>query len=206
MNNRTPELLIATRNEGKAREFASLLGATRLRVRSLAEFPRALEVEETGATFAENAALKARAYARATGLWTLADDSGLEVDALGGAPGVFSARYGGLPTDEARTAHLLEELARTGDAARRARFVCVIALALPPSDRLQLFEGTCEGRIAHAPRGRNGFGYDPVFIPDGHGQTFGELSDETKARLSHRSRALRKALACLRQRLRPEEA
>lgn len=202
MTKHTPELLVATRNEGKAREFAALLGAAPLRVRSLADFPHAPEVEETGATFAENAALKARAYASATGLWTLADDSGLEVDALGGAPGVFSARYGGLATDAGRTARLLEELARTNDRARRARFVCVIALALPPSDRLHLFEGTCEGRIARAPRGTHGFGYDPVFCPDGYRQTFGELPDETKANLSHRARALQKALAFLHQLLR----
>jgi XTP/dITP diphosphohydrolase len=206
MKNQSPELLIATRNEGKTREFASLLGTAPLRVRSLAEFPHAPEVEETGVTFAENASLKARAYACATGLWTLADDSGLEVDALGGAPGVFSARYGGLPTDVARTARLLEELALTNDPERRARFVCVIALALPPSDRLHLFEGTCEGRIARAPRGPNGFGYDPVFIPDGYEQTFGELPDQTKARLSHRSRALQQTMAFLRRLLWPEEA
>ncbi|HYO62317.1 MAG TPA: RdgB/HAM1 family non-canonical purine NTP pyrophosphatase [Pyrinomonadaceae bacterium] len=203
MTHREPELLIATRNEGKARELAAMLRGSRLRVRSLAEFPQAPEVEETGLTFAENAALKARAYADATGLWTLADDSGLEVAALGGEPGVRSARYGGLATDAERTARLLEELARTNDAERRARFVCVIALALPPSDRLHFFEGTCEGRIARAPAGSHGFGYDPVFCPDGYEQTFGQLPDETKEQLSHRARALARALAFLNRLLRP---
>ncbi|HEV2764672.1 MAG TPA: RdgB/HAM1 family non-canonical purine NTP pyrophosphatase [Pyrinomonadaceae bacterium] len=198
----TPELLIATRNEGKAREFAQMLRDFPLRVRGLAEFPDTTEVEETGATFAENASLKARAYAAQTGLWTLADDSGLEVEALGGAPGVYSARYGGLLTDAERTAHLLEELARTGDPERRARFVCVIALSLPPAPDIRLFEETCEGRIARAPLGGFGFGYDPVFVPDGHRHTFGELPANAKDQLSHRARALRKALDFLRQMLR----
>jgi XTP/dITP diphosphohydrolase len=199
----TSELLIATRNAGKVREFASLISDTpQLRIRSLSEFPHTTEVEETGATFEENAALKARAYAAQTGLWTLADDSGLEVDALGGEPGVFSARYGGLQADDAeRTALLLKNLEASNDSRRRARFVCVIAVFHPSGNELNLFRGHCEGRIAHAPRGTSGFGYDPVFIPDGYRQTFGELPSELKHQLSHRALAIRAALDFIRRQL-----
>lgn len=185
------ELLIATHNAGKVREALPLLDGLRLRLRSLTEFPLIGEVEETGATFAENAALKAKGYAAQTGLWTLADDSGLEVAALGGAPGVFSARYGGEGASDAeRTARLLDELARTNDSERRARFVCVIAIADPYASLVHSSTGICEGRIALAPRGEGGFGYDPVFIPDGYQQSFGELPTEIKQRISHRARAL----------------
>jgi XTP/dITP diphosphohydrolase len=185
------ELLIATRNGGKVREVQSLLGDLPLRLRSLAEFPTTGEVEETGATFAENAAIKARAYAAQTGCWTLADDSGLEVEALNGAPGVYSARYGGPEaTDAERIELLLEALARTGDPLRRARFVCVIAVADDSSNLLELFAGTCEGRIAHEARGSGGFGYDPVFVPEGYEQSFGELPPEVKQQISHRAHAL----------------
>ena len=197
------DLLIATRNEGKAREFAELLCELPVRVRRLAEFPHATEVEETGETFAENAALKARAYVAQTGLWALADDSGLEVEALGGAPGVRSARYAGpRASDTERVTRLLAELEKTPDKERRARFVCVVALARPEAPDVELFTGTCEGRIARAPRGSQGFGYDPVFIPDGHAQTFGELSSEIKNRISHRAFALAAAAAFLKQLLR----
>jgi XTP/dITP diphosphohydrolase len=185
------ELLIATSNAGKVREALPLLDGLPLRWRSLAEFPGIAEVEETGATFAENAALKATAYAAQTGLWTLADDSGLEVDALGGAPGIFSARYGGKGASDAeRIARLLDELSRTGDSERRARFVCVIAIADPDARLVNTSTGTCEGSIAFAPRGEGGFGYDPVFIPDGYQESFGELPPELKQRISHRARAL----------------
>ena len=185
------ELLIATHNAGKVRELEILLAGLPLRLRSLAEFPEIVEVEETGATFAENGALKARGYAAQTRLWTLADDSGLEVDALGGAPGVLSARYGGAGASDAeRTARLLAELSRTDDRQRRARFVCVIAIADPAARIAHTSMGTCEGSIALAPRGENGFGYDPVFIPDGYEESFGELSAEIKRRISHRARAL----------------
>jgi XTP/dITP diphosphohydrolase len=192
------ELLIATRNRGKVREVESLLGEMRLPLRSLAEFPATTEVEETGATFAENAAIKAQAYAAQTGCWTLADDSGLEVEALNGTPGVLSARYGGPnATDAERIERLLDALARTGDRLRRARFVSVIALADGSSNLLHLFTGTCEGHIAQEPRGSGGFGYDPVFIPDGYEQSFGELPAEIKQQISHRARALRAALPFL---------
>ena len=197
-NDALPDLLIATSNPGKRREFAYLLADVPLRLHTLAEFPQVSEVEETGATFAENAVLKAQAYCHATGLWTLADDSGLEVAALGGAPGVHSARYSGVgASDEARRQKLLFELARTGDATRRARFVCVIALARPAVSDTQLFTGICAGHIVHASRGEHGFGYDPLFVPDGYAQTFGELSDEIKQHISHRARALAAAKAYL---------
>ena len=193
------ELLIATRNPGKVREVESLLGTYPLRLRSLAEFSAAREVEETGATFAENAAIKAQAYALQTGCWTLADDSGLEVEALDGAPGVHSARYGGagVRSDAARVERLLEALSSTNDTQRRARFICVIAIADAGGKLLDLFTGTCEGRIAHEARGSGGFGYDPIFVPDGYEQSFGELPSEIKQNISHRARALKAALPFL---------
>ncbi len=198
------ELLVATNNAGKLRELTLLLSALPVRLRGLADFPHVAEVEETGTTFAENAALKATTYCHATGLLTLADDSGLEVAALGGAPGVYSARYAGAgATDEMRRQLLLAELARTDDEERRARFVCVIALARPDAASTpQLFTGVCEGHIVHAERGTRGFGYDPIFVPAGYTETFGELSDEIKQSISHRARALTAAGAALIEQLR----
>ena len=195
----TSELLIATRNDGKLDEVRLILhDLHNLSLRSLHDFPESTEVEETGATFAENAALKASAYALQTGKWTLSDDSGLEVDALGGAPGVFSARYAGEgATDAERIELLLSELGRTRDAERRARFVCAISIASPAGEIIDISTGICEGRIAHAPRGHQGFGYDPVFIPEGYEQTFGELTAEEKKALSHRARALSATRALL---------
>ena len=185
-----PELLIATTNPGKIAELTEFFSGLVPRLRSLSEFAATPEAEETGTTFERNAVIKALHYSSHTGLWALADDSGLEVEALGGAPGVFSARYGGSSASyPERMARLLAEVAQTGDAARRARFVCVIALAAPGDERVRTFKGECRGRIAHAPRGSNGFGYDPVFIPDGHAQTFGELPADAKRNLSHRARA-----------------
>jgi XTP/dITP diphosphohydrolase len=192
------ELLIATRNAGKVREVRELLSDLAIALRGLQDFPLTTEVEETGATFAENASIKALAYAAQTGLWAIADDSGLEVDALGGAPGVYSARYAGAHASDAeRIELLLYELERTGDAYRRARFVCAIAVADPQGNIKQVSEGRCEGRIAHAPRGTRGFGYDPVFVPEGHEQSFGELPSEIKAKISHRARALAEARSFL---------
>jgi XTP/dITP diphosphohydrolase len=194
------ELLVATHNEGKTRELVELLAGIPLRLRSLSELPWIEEAEETGATFEENAVLKARHYSSRSGFRSLADDSGLVVDALGGAPGVYSARYGGRGISYAeRMALLLEALGATGDAERRARFVCVIALADPRTGRVETFEGVCEGRIAEAPKGAGGFGYDPLFIPEGYAQSFGELAPEIKQSLSHRSRALSKARQFLRR-------
>lgn len=192
------EIVIATHNTGKLREFQSLLAGIATRLRSLNDFPSIADVEETGKTFSENALLKAQTYAAQTGLWTLADDSGLEVDALGGAPGIFSARYAGAgASDATRINRLLDELSRTGDTERRARFVCVIAIAGPTMKEAQMFTGTCAGRIASAPRGTHGFGYDPIFVPDGYTESFGELSPEIKQEISHRARALKAARAFL---------
>ena len=185
------ELLIATNNAGKIRELCGLLVNLPLRLRQLSEFPQIEEVEETGKTFAENALLKARLYGRQTNFWTLADDSGLEVDALNGAPGVLSARYAGRhATDEERNARLLAELSLTNDEQRTARFICAIALYDPETRATEIFNGTCEGHIAKHPRGHHGFGYDPLFIPSGYTHTFGELSEVVKQQISHRARAL----------------
>ena len=192
------DLLIATKNQGKVRELSELLAGIPLRLRGLAEFPAVPTAEETGATFEENAELKARFYAAHTGLLTLADDSGLEVEALGGAPGVHSARYAGdSATDGERVSRLLRELRGAGDSARRARFVCAVALFVPPAGACEIFLGTCEGRIGHEPRGANGYGYDPVFLPRGYDQTFAQLPGQIKQRISHRARALAAARAYL---------
>jgi XTP/dITP diphosphohydrolase len=186
-----PEPLVATGNAGKIRELTVLLASLPVRLRHLSEFPNIVEVEETGETFAANAELKARLYSRQTNLWTLADDSGLEVDALNGAPGVFSARYGGAHlTNAERNARLLAALSETDEPQRTARFICAIALYEPETETTQIFSGTCEGRISRQPRGNRGFGYDPLFIPAGYDLTFGELHDELKQQMSHRARAL----------------
>lgn len=187
-------LLLATSNPGKRREFVHLLppGIT---VRTLDQVEVTLP-PETGVTFAENAALKAVAGSRQSGLLTLADDSGLEVAALGGAPGVRSARYAGEPpSDERNRVALLAALALEPDASRRARFVCAVCLARDGSI-LATAEGTCLGEIATVPAGANGFGYDPVFrLPDG--RTMAELTDHEKNTLSHRARAYREILPAL---------
>jgi XTP/dITP diphosphohydrolase len=202
--NETPELLVATNNAGKVRELSSALADLPLRLRLLGEFAHVPEAEETGETFAENAALKALYYSAHARVLTLSDDSGLVVDALGGAPGVYSARYVGPEATYAeRMRKLLEELEATGDIERRARFVCVIALAEPSTGELITFEGRCEGRIAREPRGTGGFGYDPVFIPEGHAQTFGELPEEIKRKISHRALAVEAASRHLRDRFEP---
>ena len=193
------ELLVATNNAGKIRELSQLLAGAPLRLRLLSEFGGVAEAEETGTTFAENAVIKALHYSAHAGLLTLSDDSGLAVDALGGAPGVYSARYAGADATYAeRMARLLGEVEATGDTQRRARFVCVIAVADPANNTVETFEGVCEGRLATEPRGTGGFGYDPLFIPDGHERTFGELPAAVKHSLSHRARALAKAVRHLR--------
>jgi len=201
-------LLIATRNDGKVRELRRLLASLPLEPVGLVDAGVVLDVEETGATFEANAETKARAFAEASGLPALADDSGLVVDALGGRPGVHSARFAGVPRSDARNlARLLEELREVPEGRRQARFVCVAALALPAAapawsgwsaGEVRLFRGVCEGRIGFVPRGTDGFGYDPVFLPVGHERTFGELPAELKDALSHRGialRALARALA-----------
>jgi XTP/dITP diphosphohydrolase len=181
-------LLLATGNRGKVRELAELLAPYGLALASLAEFPD-VALPPEGEDYAANAAAKAAAAARGTGLAALGDDSGLEVDALGGAPGPRSARYGGPGLDDAgRCERLLAELeAAQGD--RAARFVCVAALALPDG-ALTVVRGECAGRILDAPRGANGFGYDPVFQPDGYDASMAELPAALKHRISHRGRAL----------------
>src|SRR5215207_7306304 len=184
-------LLVGTRNPGKVKEITSILADSGWSFSSLQEFPDVGEAEENFVTFAENAIAKAQFYACATGLCALADDSGLEVAALGGAPGVFSARYAGENASDAdRRALLLSELAKTADTDRRARFVAVVAIALPNREVLNVSEGICEGTITFAPRGTGGFGYDPLFVPDGYDQTFAELPDTVKNLISHRARAL----------------
>ena len=184
-------LLLGTRNPGKVIEIVSILANSDWSFSSLQEFPNVGEAEENFATFAENAIAKAQFYASATGLCALADDSGLEVEALGGAPGVFSARYAGAHASDAdRRTLLLSELAKVGESNRRARFVAVVAIATPNGEILNISEGTCSGTITFSPRGTGGFGYDPLFIPDGHTQTFAELPDTIKNQISHRARAL----------------
>jgi|SRR6185369_5631301 len=184
-------LLLGTRNPGKVIEIVSILAESGWSFSSLQEFPNVGEAEENFATFAENAIAKAQFYASATGLCALADDSGLEVEALGGAPGVFSARYAGAHASDAdRRSLLLSELGKTGDTTRRARFVAVVAISKPNGEILNVSEGICNGTITFAPRGTGGFGYDPLFIPDGYTQTFAELPDTIKNQISHRARAL----------------
>ncbi len=186
------ELVIATRNRKKVEEIRRILGGLDVELRSLDDFPGCPDVEETGETFAENAALKARAVAAYTGKAALADDSGLVVDALGGEPGVRSARYAGQgATDGQNLRKLLYELRGTPEEARTARFVCVVALA-GPDGTVRSFEGTVEGRVGREPLGVSGFGYDPVFYPEGHGRTFAQMSPAEKDGMSHRGRALRK--------------
>ena len=184
-------LLIATSNAGKLRELRSLLVNLPLELLSFTDFPEIELVEETGSTFAENAALKASGYARQAKVLTLADDSGLVVDALSGRPGVHSARYVRPDaTYPERIALLLAELERTGDSHRTARFVCSMAVAADAGEIVYATEKSCEGRIDKAPRGSGGFGYDPIFVPDEFDQTFAELTAETKNRISHRGLAL----------------
>ena len=188
-----PSILIATRNPGKVKEITFILEDSGWSFSSLQEFENVESPEENGATYSENAIVKARCYALATGMHALADDSGLEVEALAGAPGVFSARYAGENASDAeRRELLLSELEKTDDKDRRARFVSVVAIASPDGAILNLSEGRCEGIITTVPRGTGGFGYDPLFIPDGYDQTFAELPENVKNRISHRARALMK--------------
>lgn len=197
LNAGTP-LLLGTRNPGKIYEIKLILGDLGLDFSSLQEFPDVAVAEENADTYAENAIAKAQFYARATAMPALADDSGLEVEALGNAPGVLSARYAGEDaTDADRRNLLLSELAKTGSENRRARFVCAIAVGDIHGNTLHLSEGICEGMIAVAARGDSGFGYDPLFVPEGYDRTFAELSDEVKNRISHRARALLNLRAAL---------
>ena len=184
-------LVLGTRNPGKVIEITNILADSGCSFCSLEEFVNVEVAEENRNTYGDNAIAKARFYALATGLWALADDSGLEVEALGGAPGVFSARYAGETASDAdRRVLLLSELAKTGDDDRRARFVAAVAIANAAGELLNVSEGVCEGTITFGPRGDGGFGYDPLFIPNGYNQTFAELPENVKNRISHRARAL----------------
>ena len=197
-------LLVATFNDGKLREIRNLLADLPMKLLSLDDFPAIQPVPETGVTFAENASLKAAGYSRQAGMVTLADDSGLEVDALDGAPGVFSARYAeGDASDTARTARLLKQLSNIVGERRSARFVSVIAIADSGGSILHLSKGICEGQISLVARGNFGFGYDPVFLPRGYDSTFAELPPAIKNTLSHRAHALRDARDYLRRLDRP---
>jgi len=188
-----PLLVLATLNPAKGRELVELLGAVPFEIRLLADIPGARLPEETGATYAENALVKARAASTLTGALALGDDSGLEVDALGGAPGLYTARFGGPQLDDrGRLELLLERLRGVPPPRRTARFRCVIALA-GPARAEKVVEGVAEGRIAEAPSGSGGFGYDPVFFYPPLGRTFAELSDTEKATVSHRGLALEAA-------------
>jgi len=194
----TIEILIATHNKGKIREVNDALHSLPVKLRYLDEFSQVCPVNEVGSTYKENAILKALGYAKQTGVCALADDSGLEVDALAGGPGVHSARFGGESlSDHDRIQKLLQALSEQTGAKRGARFVCCMALAgwqLTPgigeAQLLTLVEAKCEGSIADKPRGENGFGYDPLFVPEGYVGTFAELPNEVKARISHRAQAL----------------
>lgn len=191
------ELVVATRNAGKLREIRHLLEGMEITVLGLDAFPGIPEIEEDGDTFAANAAKKAETVARLTGRLCLADDSGLTVAALDGAPGVHSARYAGVQgDDEANNARLVRELNAVPAGQRDAAFHCVMALA-GPGRATELFEGRVAGRILDAPRGCGGFGYDPFFLVDGFGQTMAELPLEQKNLISHRGQALRQVIARL---------
>jgi len=199
-----PKLVIATNNPGKLREFRELLDGCGFELTTPAVLGVPFEPEETGSTFEENATIKAVEAARATGLPALADDSGLEVDHLGGRPGIFSARYAGdgrtdpSLTDEQRAGAVLDELRGVPDGQRSARFRCVIAVATP-AGRVRTVEGVFEGRIAHEARGTGGFGYDPIFLVPELGVTSAELPPERKNAMSHRGEAARKARALLKE-------
>jgi XTP/dITP diphosphohydrolase len=191
------KLLLATGNPGKAREFMALLQDIAIEVVTLRGIDLKLEVKEVGKTYAENAALKALAYGRASGLLTLGDDSGLEVEALGGAPGLYSARYVPLQaaTDADRRAYLLGQL-RGLSRPWHARFHCTVALASPTGE-VHFAEGICPGEIISEERGSNGFGYDPIFLIPELGRTMAELSMVEKNQVSHRARAVKAALPVL---------
>jgi len=185
------KLVLASKNQHKLIELRTILGQLGLEVVLESDVGVDVDVEETGTTFEENSLLKARAVMEASGMAAIADDSGLEVDALNGEPGVYSARFGGLDTDEARTALLLQRLQNVPDDQRTARFVSVVTCVLPDGTVVAA-RGTCEGVINHAPAGENGFGYDPVFYVPQLGKTFSQTSPEEKNAISHRGDALRK--------------
>ena len=184
------KLVLASKNKGKLRELQAMLRDTPVEVLLESQVGIDLEVEETGTTFEENSRLKAMAVMQASGLPAIADDSGLVVDALDGAPGVYSARYGGLDSDAARTAYLLKNMEQVPDDRRTARFVSVITACFPDGREIQV-RVECEGVITREVRGDGGFGYDPIFYVEEYGCSTAELDSETKNRISHRGNALR---------------
>ena len=186
------ELVVATKNKKKFTEIKELLKDTSLKIKSLLDFPNAPRIKETGKTFKENAVKKALVIACYTGSLTLGEDSGLQVKALGGRPGVYSSRFSGAKKDDVlNNKKVLRLMGRLPLTKRKARYVCSVALA-DKNGVIAIKEGTCYGKIDFAPKGTNGFGYDPIFIVRGFKKTFGQLSSATKHRLSHRGRALKK--------------
>ncbi len=199
MHRMPDKILIATTNQGKVQEIRNLVKGLPALFLSLSEVPGIPEVVEDRETFEENALKKARMMAYSTGIVTLADDSGLCVDALDGRPGVHSARYAGdSASDEEKYLRVLEEMADVPDPARSARFVCAVALVAPDGEE-NLFRGVCEGRITREPQGSFGFGYDPIFYFEEAGCTFSQMDQESKNRVSHRGRALRQFAEFLRK-------
>lgn len=191
------EVLIATKNAGKVKDFETLLNRLGIHVLSLNDLEEDIDVEETGTTFEENAILKAETVAAMLGKVVIADDSGLEIDALQGAPGVYSARFAGPgKSDEDNIDKVLVEMGTVPEKERAARFRCVLAIA-GPQRTTATFSGSCEGQIIHERRGTNGFGYDPIFFVPQKGRTMAELSAEEKSELSHRGAALAKLQAKL---------
>lgn len=196
------EMVIATKNKGKVKEFEALFERYGIKITSLLDINEPIpDIEETGTTFKENARLKAEGIAKVLNVPVVADDSGLAVDALEGRPGVYSARYAGEPTDDVKNYEkLLDELRDVPNEKRTARFICVLALAIPGKETI-FTEGTCEGTIAHEPKGTNGFGYDPVFIPERYDCTMAQLEQSEKNRISHRYHALLQLEEWLKQQL-----
>jgi XTP/dITP diphosphohydrolase len=184
-------LVIGTGNPGKLREIENILDGLTWTIGSLKDYPAVKPPAEVGATYTDNAVLKATYYASTIGQWVLADDSGLEVAALDGAPGLYSARYAGEGASDAdRRQLLLAELNRRDPKDRSARFVCAVAIARADGSIATVTEGICSGKIIGEARGQGGFGYDPLFQPDGHDKSFAELSEDVKNVISHRARAL----------------
>jgi XTP/dITP diphosphohydrolase len=194
------EIIIATKNHGKVKEFEALLSPMGFQVQSLLDYPNSIDVEETGTTFEENAILKAEAISRQYQRMTIADDSGLSIDYLGGKPGIFSARFAGpAKDDQANMMKVLEDLSVvTSLEDRSARFICVLALS-SPGQKTKTVEGSCEGYIAMEPQGENGFGYDPIFIVKNGNKTMANLPKEEKNRISHRADAIKKLTEIIKQ-------
>lgn len=192
----TWKILIGTGNHGKVEEIKRVMKDLPLKLQVVTDFPGIHRHEESGGSYEENAIIKAQSYARQTGLWTLADDSGLEVTYLNGLPGLRSARFGGEGlSDAGRTSLLLSQLLAADSGERSARFICAVAIAKPIGEVINVAHGICQGHIAQAPAGGEGFGYDPVFIPAGYKMTFAEMPLQLKNSISHRG----KALAAMRQ-------